>query len=171
MQLLAAVSLSSGSDAKGKTWKKRVLGILLPPLACFSIVFFAGIRGYSSPVTQDAGHSTSDVPTAYRPTNLKVLPKGISMQDLSKLMVSLQRDLGVQCGFCHEEDPDTKRINYASDENPRKEVTRFMMRMTNDIDEKYLAQLGDRQYATPITCGNCHLGQMHPPPLDPGGSR
>lgn len=103
--------------------------------------------------------------------NLKVLPKDTSIADLYKLMAGMQRDLGVQCGFCHEEDPDSKRIDYASDENPRKETARFMMRMTNDINEKYLGKLGDRQYAPPITCGNCHLGQMHPPAYDPTTSK
>jgi hypothetical protein len=100
---------------------------------------------------------------AFGPTNLKVLPKETTTADVYKVMAGLQHDLGVQCGFCHEEDPDTKQINYASDENPRKETARFMMRMTNDINAKYLGQLGDRQYSPPITCGNCHLGQMHPP--------
>lgn len=103
--------------------------------------------------------------------NLKVLPKDTSLADIYKQMAGMQRDLGVQCGFCHEEDPDTKQINYASDENPRKETARFMMRMTSDINTKYLGQLGDRQYAPPITCGNCHLGQMHPPPFDPAVTR
>lgn len=104
-------------------------------------------------------------------SNLKVLPKETSIADVYKLMAGMQRDLGVQCGFCHEEDPDSKRIDYSSDENPRKETARFMMRMTNDINEKYLGKLGDRQYAPPITCGNCHLGQMHPPAYDPTPSK
>jgi hypothetical protein len=104
-------------------------------------------------------------------SNLKVLPKDTSAQDVYKIMAGMQRDLGVQCGFCHEQDPDTKQIDYVSDENPRKETARFMMRMTNDINTKYLGQLGDRQYAQPITCGNCHLGQMHPSPFDPTSGR
>jgi hypothetical protein len=108
--------------------------------------------------------STQSNPVA---TRLKVLPKDTSVQDIYKIMAAMQRDLGVQCGFCHEEDPDSKQVNYASDENPRKEIARSMMRMTNDINTKYLGQLGDRQYASPITCGSCHLGQMHPPPFDP----
>ena len=101
------------------------------------------------------------------PVNLKVLPKDISLQDLSMRMAALQRDLGVACAFCHDEDPDTKKINYASDDNPRKETARAMMRMTNDINDKYLGMLGDRQDAPPIRCGNCHLGQMHPPAFQP----
>lgn len=102
-----------------------------------------------------------------QPANLKVLPKTTSTTEVLKMMVGMQKDLGVQCAFCHAEDPDTKQIDYASDENPRKETARFMMRMTNDINQKYLGQLGETQYAPPITCGNCHLGQMHPPPYEP----
>ncbi len=104
-------------------------------------------------------------------TNLKVLPKETSIADIYKLMAGMQRDLGVRCGFCHEEDPDSKRIDYVSDENPRKETARFMMRMTNDINEKYLGKLGGRQYAPPITCGSCHLGQDASTPYDPSASK
>ncbi|HEY9137343.1 MAG TPA: c-type cytochrome [Terriglobus sp.] len=104
--------------------------------------------------------------TATKPTNLKVFPKDTSLQDVYTRMAQMQRDLGVQCGFCHEQDPDTKQIEYASDENPRKETARAMIRMTQDINEKYLGSLGDRQYTPPITCGNCHLGQMHPPAFE-----
>lgn len=118
-----------------------------------------------------SGLQASDAQPSMHATNLKVLPKETSLADVYKLMAGMQRDLGVQCGFCHEEDPDSKRIDYVSDENPRKETARFMMRMTNDINEKYLGKLGDRQYAPPITCGNCHLGQMHPPPYDPAASK
>ena len=114
---------------------------------------------------------TQDVQPSMHATNLKVLPKETSIADIYKLMADMQKDLGVRCGFCHEEDPDSKRIDYVSDENPRKETARFMMRMTNDINEKYLGKLGDRQYAPPITCGSCHLGQMHPPPYDPSASK
>lgn len=112
------------------------------------------------------GSAASGQVTATKPTNLKVLPKDTSLQDVYTRMAQMQRDLGVQCGFCHEQDPDTKQIEYASDENPRKETARAMIRMTQDINEKYLGSLGDRQYAPPITCGNCHLGQMHPPPFE-----
>jgi hypothetical protein len=101
-----------------------------------------------------------------KPVNLKVLPRDITIADLYTRMGAMQKDLGVTCNFCHEEDPETRQINYASDENPRKETARLMMRMTSDINEKYLGTLGDRQYAPPVTCGNCHLGQMHPPTYD-----
>ena len=136
-----------------------------------AVVAFATAAGAIAANAERAIRTHVSAQVAAGPTNLKVLPKNTSTQDLYKVMAGMQRDLGVQCGFCHEEDPDTKQINYVSDENPRKETARFMMRMTNDINEKYLGQLGDRQYAPPITCGNCHLGQMHPPPFGPDGTR
>lgn len=113
-----------------------------------------------------AESSASAWQAAAKPANLKVLPKDSTLQNVYTRMAAMQKDLGVQCNFCHEEDPDTKQINYASDENPRKETARAMLRMTQDINEKYLGSLGDRQYAPPVTCGNCHLGQMHPPPFE-----
>lgn len=102
-----------------------------------------------------------------KPTNLKVLPKDISGDDIDKLMHGYQKQLGVPCGYCHEQNVETKQIDYASDENPVKQTARFMISMTGDINNKYLAQLGDRRYASPITCGNCHRGLAEPPDFEP----
>jgi hypothetical protein len=102
-----------------------------------------------------------------KPTNLKVLPKDISGSDIDKLMHRYQRDLGVQCGYCHEENSQTKQIDFASDENPIKETARLMITMTSDINTKYLGQLGDRRYSEPLMCGTCHRGQVQPPTFEP----
>ena len=102
-----------------------------------------------------------------RPRNLKVLPKSIRGEDLTKLMREYEQGLGVPCGYCHAEDAQTKQIDYASDDNPIKQTARVMITMTGDINTKYLAQLGDRRYATPVTCGNCHHGQATPPDFEP----
>jgi hypothetical protein len=96
------------------------------------------------------------------PRNLKALPKDISARELDRVMQQYQRSLGVPCGYCHAE-AEGGKIDYASDENPMKDLARSMITMTRDINEKYLAQIGDRRYADPITCGNCHLGTPHPP--------
>jgi Photosynthetic reaction centre cytochrome C subunit len=98
-----------------------------------------------------------------RPTNLKVLPADISPEELNRVMHSYERGLGVPCAYCHEENPQTRQIDFASDENPIKQTARFMISMTNDLNTKYLGQLGDRRYAEPLTCGNCHQGQVSPP--------
>ncbi len=118
--------------------------------------------GFLGPLEHD-----STVPAVYpKPRNLKVLPKEMSGDDIDKLMQQYQQYLGVPCGYCHEENPETKQIDYASDENPIKETARFMITMTSDINAKYLAQLGDRRYSDPITCGNCHRGQVQPPSFE-----
>jgi len=102
-----------------------------------------------------------------KPKNIKVLPKDISGDDIDKLMHRYEQDLGVPCAYCHEENPQTKQIDFASDENPIKQTARMMISMTSDLNTKYLTQLGDRRYAEPLTCGNCHQGQVEPPIFEP----
>src|SRR5580693_6947880 len=70
--------------------------------------------------------------------NLKVLPKNIPSKDLSRIMVDeFQDDLGVSCNFCHAENKDTHKPDYASDEKPEKQIARAMMRMTMSLNKKY----------------------------------
>jgi len=109
----------------------------------------------------------SHVASSYKPINLRVLPKSMSGNDVDKLMHQYQRYLGQPCAYCHEENPETKQLDFASDENPMKDTARLMIAMTNDLNIKYLAQLGDRRYAEPFTCGNCHRGQVQPPAFEP----
>ena len=97
--------------------------------------------------------------------NLKVLPKNISQKQLSVIMVDqFQDELGVSCNFCHSENKDTHKPDYASDEKPEKQIARMMMRMTNRINKKYFllrhAMTGDS--TSIVTCGTCHQG--HPQP-------
>ena len=95
-------------------------------------------------------------------TNLKVLPADVSSKQLSSIMVDeFQEDLGVSCNFCHAENKDTHKPDYASDEKPEKEIARAMMRMTIAINEQYFElkkpMIGDPVLA--ITCNTCHNGQ------------
>ena len=97
-----------------------------------------------------------------KPTNLKVLPAKTTGDEIDKIMKQYRGDLGVKCEFCHEGNDDPNKINYASDDNPTKEVARYMINMTADLNDKYLAEMPDRSYADPITCGTCHRGAKHP---------
>jgi hypothetical protein len=97
--------------------------------------------------------------------NLKVLPKNISSKKLSEIMVDeFQDDLGVSCNFCHAENKDTHKPDYASDEKPEKQIARVMMKMTIGINKKNFnlrhPMIGDSTLA--ITCGTCHHGNPHP---------
>lgn len=97
--------------------------------------------------------------------NLKVLPKNISSKKLSSIMVDeFSDDLGVSCNFCHSENKDTHKPDYASDEKPEKQIARYMMRMTMRINKKYFKlghpMIGDSTLV--VTCATCHHGVAHP---------
>ncbi len=87
----------------------------------------------------------------------------MSVSSLGKLMKRYERDLGVSCSYCHVENRDTGKLDYVSDENPRKQTARIMMTMLDDINDRHLAQLGsDHRYATGVTCGELPPGPQHP---------
>ena len=97
--------------------------------------------------------------------NLKVLPKNISSEKLSRIMIDDFEDgLGISCAFCHTKEKDSNRLDYASDEKPEKQVARLMMKMTMGINKKYFklkhAIIGDSTLE--INCVTCHNGQPHP---------
>jgi hypothetical protein len=122
-------------------------------IAALGIVVIAGIAAVPAPANE------------YK--NLKVLPKDISTKDLSRIMIDDFEDgLGVSCGFCHAEEKDSHKLDYASDEKPEKEIARLMMKMTLDVNEKYFQVthplIGDSTLS--ITCTTCHNG--HPRPGD-----
>lgn len=100
-----------------------------------------------------------------KPTNLKVLPKDISREDLMKTMHGYTGALGVHCNFCHEVDEKTHKANFAADTKPDKAIARTMIAMTQEINAKYLSQVKDPD-AKPadktVTCGTCHRGSEMP---------
>jgi hypothetical protein len=106
------------------------------------------------------------------PKNLKVLPANA---DLRSIMRQYTGALGVECEYCHTPaDPVTHREDRSSDANPEKDKARYMIRMTDDLNAKYLAQMPGRTDTDAIGCGTCHRGQKHPPafvpaPRQPGG--
>jgi hypothetical protein len=100
-----------------------------------------------------------------KPTNLQVLPKDISSQDLMKLMGGYSRALGVHCNFCHEVNEQTHQPNFAADTKPDKTIARTMIAMTQEINSKFMTQINDPD-AKPedktVTCGTCHRGNQMP---------
>lgn len=114
----------------------------------------------------------------YVPKNLKVLPDNT---DLRRVMHEYEQDLGVECEYCHVgRDPVTHREgDRASDANPMKDVARTMIRMTDDLNEKYLTQLPNNvpnvDANAKVNCGTCHRGHAKPeafvPPPRQEGNR
>lgn len=99
-----------------------------------------------------------------KPTNLQVLPKDISSQDLKAAMRGFTGSLGVHCTFCHEQKAGTHHPDFASDAKPEKSSARIMIRMTQEINAKYLAQIpkhADKKRMK-VGCGTCHRGSSTP---------
>jgi cytochrome c553 len=96
-----------------------------------------------------------------KPTNLKILQKDISEDELHHVMREYSRALGVKCGFCHERKEGQKHADFASDNKPEKLVAREMMLMVNDINNKYLATAGKGRFEK-ISCVTCHMGRKVP---------
>ena len=97
-------------------------------------------------------------------TNLQVLPKDISKDDLVGIMRTFSRSLGVRCDFCHEFNDD--KPDFASDKKDEKNAARNMMRMVGDINKNYMPKLqplpGEEKKQTGVNCWTCHRGQKQP---------
>lgn len=98
------------------------------------------------------------------PQNLKVLPPDTN---IFQTMMGFRQALGVNCEFCHAQNPDTHRNDFASDANPMKDTARAMIRMNMDINEKYLASLPNMTEKATINCGTCHQGNKIPTAFAP----
>jgi thioredoxin-related protein len=100
-------------------------------------------------------------------TNLKVLPKKVTGVQMESIMYILDRQLGVNCLYCHvpKKNVFPKRMDFASDENPKKKIAREMLRMTIKINIKYFGL--ENKFQAIITpkmwCRTCHRGFPVPP--------
>jgi hypothetical protein len=106
------------------------------------------------------------------PTNLKVLPKTMTGQQVHELMEGWAGSLGVHCDTCHQADPKNigpngrPRLKFEDDSKPEKEMARIMYKMTEDIKTNYVAKVAEMDKmdspAAPVTCGTCHRGHLDP---------
>lgn len=106
--------------------------------------------------------------------NLQVLPKDVSEDVLSEVMLANLRGLGLRrlegvgCLYCHVGDMEIPRSewDYASDAKPEKQKARVMMAMVQSINEQYLTRLDHRIDASfQVSCFTCHRGLTDPRPL------
>ena len=85
------------------------------------------------------------------PKNLKLL----TPDELMPAMRSFTVALGVKCDFCHV------KGDFASDENPHKDVARHMIELARDVNAKFPD--GKRH----VTCYTCHRGAEEPATAPP----
>ncbi|MEN8145593.1 MAG: c-type cytochrome [Gemmatimonadota bacterium] len=92
--------------------------------------------------------------------NLQVLPADFSGQRIRAVMTGFTRTLGVRCSHCHvgEEGQPLSTYDFPSDENPKKNVARTMLKMLGDINQTLntIEPSGER---VNMWCGTCHRGR------------
>lgn len=102
-------------------------------------------------------------------TNLKVLPKDISKQELQSTMRSFAFALGIRCEHCHvEKQAPEKGFDYAADDKDAKKAARIMLQMVEAINRDYVGKLEKADKLAPIRvqCVTCHHGLTQPQPLN-----
>lgn len=94
------------------------------------------------------------------PTNLQVLPKDMTQQDVVALMRTFTQGLGVMCDHCHVGTPADR----AKDDKPEKATARKMIKMMMAINSDFLKDVGDPAPAgqSKVTCYTCHRGALKP---------
>ncbi|HEY0274435.1 MAG TPA: c-type cytochrome [Chitinophaga sp.] len=100
-----------------------------------------------------------------KPKNLKVMSKNSTHEQVDSVMHTFKLALGVKCGYCHAPQKDNpKKLDFASDDNPRKDIARDMMRMTGTINKKYFAHAQDSlgHAIVAVSCVTCHNGSPAP---------
>jgi hypothetical protein len=96
-----------------------------------------------------AEHHHHDEPA---PTNLKVLPKDMTGEQVHELMHKWAGDLGAECSTCHAADPNRKMpngrpaLNFADDSKEEKNTARLMYRMMGDINKNYLSKVPEHHH-------------------------
>lgn len=96
-------------------------------------------------------------------TNLEVLPKDISKDELVGIMRSFAGGLGVRCNHCHvgESPTDLKGMDFASNEKEEKRIARAMMGMVSEINGTLIPKAGIEN-PIEVSCMTCHHGVPRP---------
>ncbi len=101
------------------------------------------------------------------PTNLQVLPKDMTQQQVVTLMRTFAQGLGVMCDHCHV----GTQADRAKDDKPEKATARKMIKMMMAINDDYLKDVGEPAPAgqQKVTCYTCHRGSTKPLTVPPAG--
>jgi len=100
------------------------------------------------------------------PSNLKVLPKKLTRNQVNKVMDEWSSSLGVRCNYCHVRDEAARKTDYVSDAKPEKEMARHMYKMMVTINKKYF-KAGEKDSLgmvklTSVNCNTCHNAKAKP---------
>lgn len=139
--------------------------------AFLGTVLFAAAAVAQAPATAPSAHDSDahEHEHAPAPTNLKVLPKTMTGEQVHELMHKWEAELGTNCGTCHAADPKNvgpngkPRLNFPDDSKEAKATARLMYKMVEDINTNYVGKIENS--GAPVTCGTCHRGHLDPAPF------
>jgi len=139
----------------------RSLAVIV--LISFTVLYSTNVLAQPSqrdrpPMRQDDRGGSSDRPVEEVKKNIQVL-KGLPASQLTTVMNLIGGSLGVECKFCHY--ADEAGIHFESDSVFAKRTAREMIRMTNDLNEKFFHGRHE------VTCYTCHRGSTEPKALLP----
>jgi hypothetical protein len=140
-------------------------------MAALVAVLLAAARAQTAPAAAAGSPAPAHEHSHPAPTNLKVLPKDMTGDQVHELMHQWAADLGVNCKTCHVENPKDigpngrPRMNYADDSRHEKASARVMYTMVEEINTNYLSKI--ESSGMPVTCGTCHQGHLNPEPYNP----
>jgi tetratricopeptide (TPR) repeat protein len=103
-----------------------------------------------------------------RSENLQVLPEDFPPERLSAVMRGFTRALGVRCSYCHmgEEGQPLSTYDFASDDNPKKDIARTMYNMLGVINDTLATIDPSGPQRVNMWCHTCHRGRPRPTTLD-----
>ena len=129
-----------------------------------------GQRGGGADGARGAAGGGGQRAAAPPPTNLQVLPKDFTRQQVVQVMQQFTMGLGVTCNFCHVEMAGAQPgangqipLDAASDEKQAKKTARVMMKMVGDVNNTLGSQLGKTAAdVVKVQCVTCHRGASIP---------
>ena len=139
-------------------------------IALFAVAVTLSVGAQVPPASQPTSGSPSQGVQHNHPapTNLQVLPKTMTGEQVHELMEKWEGYLGTKCGTCHAADPKKigpngrPQLNFADDSKKEKATARLMFKMTEMINVDYIGKIDSS--GEPVTCGTCHRGHLGPEP-------
>jgi hypothetical protein len=123
-------------------------------LVAFAVIVMAcATAGQSQPPEPGGAAPPMQLPDHF--TNLKVLPKDISKEDLVHTMKAFSASLGVKCDHCHVLSPEK---DFASDKKGEKQMARDMMGLVHKLNTEFF----NYRDAPKASCFMCHHGEKKP---------
>jgi tetratricopeptide (TPR) repeat protein len=121
------------------------------------VVLAGSIGAAQAPAAPPGGGQRAGGPTPI--TNLQILPKDSSREQVLTTMAAFTAALGVQCNYCHVQEGRGGRNDMAADEKPTKKAARGMMLLAREINTRLPEAVGKGADATTrVGCATCHRG-------------